>query len=269
MRRAVAVVVSLVLVVLAAPPSPAEPVPQIPFDEETACLQPVPAQADSGVSGTRARLDVLVLLDGASDADGVAAVRDAREAYRPIGIDVYARFHRVRVPADGTTVGADGKRVFTASTTRAMAVAKWTTRGRTPTGIEVVYLLTNKELYIGDDAPDDGSRSYAVAGLADCIGGVGLAHRAFAVGERLSIGTSSDGVAIAQRLPGKIMAHEIGHLLGAHHHYGNCAEHVPGAATEPSTDVCTLMFNDVSLVSLQLSAVNRAIVRGHALRYQR
>ena len=253
-------------------PAPSADPARLLFDEETDCLEPAPRQIDPGptpLDGRKAVLDVLVLLDGASDADGRTAVRDAAAAYAPAGVSLRARFGRVRVPADGTTVGYDDRRLFTASTTSAMRVAKAAVGGKRPAGIDVVYLLTNKELYLGDDAPDDGGRSYAVAGLADCIGGVAFAHRAFAVGERLSIGEPNETIHLAERLPGKILAHELGHLLGAHHHYANCAENVPSAVASSSTDVCTLMFNDVSLVSFRFSTVNRSIVRGHALVYAR
>lgn len=272
MRRVALVGIALLLSVVLAPAGRAT-VPVAPsFDEEIDCLEPAPRQVDLGATpldGKRATVDVLVLLDGVSEAEGRTAVRDATRAYRPIGVDLRARFAPIAVPADGTTEGIDGNTWPTASTTRAMTLAKRAVGGKVPAGVEVVYLLSAKELYLGEDQPDADSRSYAVAGMADCIGGVAFPHRAFAVGERLSFGPSSGSIDLGARLPGKILAHEVGHLLGAHHHYANCSESVPAAVLDSSADVCTLMFNDIGLVSLRFSAVNRPIVRGHSLTYAR
>lgn len=272
MRRAALIGIALVLSTVVAPTSRAATPVAPPIDEEIDCLEPAPRHVDLGATpldGKRGIVDVLVLLDGVSEADGRTAVKDAVSAYRPIGIDLRARFAPVSVPADGTTEGFDGKQWPTASTTRAMTAAKRAVGERVPAGVEVVYLLTGKELYLGGDEPDPDERSYGVAGMADCIGGIAFPHRAFAIGERLSVDSSPGGVAFAQHLPGKILAHELGHLLGAHHHYANCAENVPAAALARSLDVCTMMFNDVSIIGLRFSAPNRAVVRGHAITYAR
>ena len=272
MRRVAAVGIVLVLSLLGASGGRAA-VPVAPqLDEEIDCLEPAPRQVDLGATpldGKRATVDVLVLLDGVTQAEGAAAIKDAATAYKPIGVDLRARYAPVAVPADGTTEGIDGKQWKTASTDSAMALAKRAVGGKTPAGVEVVYLLTAKELYLGENQADESGRSYGVAGLADCIGGVAYSHRAFAVGERLTLGEPDPTLHVAERLPGKILAHEVGHLLGAHHHYANCAENVAAAALASSTDVCTLMFNDVSAVGLRFSSVNRAAVRGHAIAYKR
>ena len=272
MRRAALLGIALLLGTLLAPAGQATVPVAPPIDEEIDCLEPAPRQVDLGATpldGKRATVDVLVLLDGVAEAEGRAAVRDAVAAYKPIGVDLRARFVPVAVPADGTTLGVDGEMWPTASTDSAMAVAKRTVGGKVPAGVEVVYLLTAKELYLGEDQPDASGRSYAIAGLADCIGGIAFPHRAFAIGERLSFGPSSGSIEVGGHLPGKILAHEVGHLLGAHHHYANCAEAVPSAVLESTTDACTLMFNDVTLASLRFSSVNRPIVRGHSLTYAR
>ena len=272
MRRVAAVGIVLLLSALVVPAGRAG-VPVTPhLDEEIDCLEPGPRQVDLGATpldGKRATVDVLVLLDGVTQAEGAAAVKDATAAYKPIGVDLRARYAPIDVPADGTTEGVDGKPWKTASTERAMTLAKRAVGGKVPAGVEAVYLLTAKELYLGENEPDESNRSYGVAGMADCIGGVAYAHRAFAVGERVSFGDSSGDFEVAARLPGKILAHEVGHLLGAHHHYANCVENVPTAAIERSTDVCTLMFNDVGVVGLRFSAMNRAVVRGHAIAHAR
>ncbi|HEX4905043.1 MAG TPA: zinc-dependent metalloprotease family protein [Acidimicrobiales bacterium] len=272
MRRAALLGIALLLGAVLAPAGRAAVPVAPPIDEEIDCLEPAPRQVDLGATpldGKRAAVDVLVLLDGVTEAEGRAAVKDAVTAYKPIGVDLRARFAPIAIPSDGTTEGLDGTTWPTASTDRAMTLTKRAVGGRVPPGVEVVYLLTAKELYLGENQPDADSRSYAIAGLADCIGGVAFSHRAFAIGERLSFGSSSGSIEVGANLPGKILAHEVGHLLGAHHHYANCAESVPSAAVDRSADVCTLMFNDVGVVSLRFSVLNRPVVRGHALTYAR
>ena len=262
MRRTA--VLLLVALLLAALPSSAGGAPaRLLFDAETDCFEAVPAAADPGLDRRAVRLDLHVLVDGASDATARSAVAAARRAYGPLGIDLRATYQRVRLPADGRA-STYGRPMFTASTDAAMAAAKRAVpHGRPPRGAELVYLLTNKDLYVRDV---DGGRSYGVAGMADCIGGVLDPHRAFAVGESFEPAPLDvAGLAFAREQAAKVLAHELGHLLGAHHHYANCGEAVPAAAAERTTDACTLMFNDVGLVSLRFSTVNLAVVRGHAL----
>ena len=64
-------------------------------------------------------------------------------------------------------------------------------------------------------------------------------------------------------LTAKVFAHEIGHLMGAHHHYANCDEGIASDADEFATP-CSLMFNDVGLSFARLQRVNQLAVRGHA-----
>lgn len=270
MRRACVIGLVLLLGAVLAPAGRAEVGVAPAIDEEVDCLQPAPRQIDFGLTpldGKRAAIDIIVLLDGVTHADGVAAVKAAVSAFRPIGVDLRPRFAPVSVTADGSTVGPDGQRRATASTNLVMNAAKRAVGGRLPNGVEAVYLLTAKDLYLGDHQSDPDSRSYGVAGMADCIGGVAFRYRGFAIGEQLANGGQQGAVKVAENLPGKILAHELGHLLGAHHHYANCAEHVPAAGVERSTDVCTLMFNDIGVIGLRFSSVNRVIVRGHALAY--
>ena len=63
-----------------------------------------------------------------------------------------------------------------------------------------------------------------------------------------------------------VAAHEIGHLMGAHHHYANCVEGIaPDELLGLELTPCTLMFNAVNPASLRFSAVNGPVVRGHAV----
>jgi hypothetical protein len=64
----------------------------------------------------------------------------------------------------------------------------------------------------------------------------------------------------------EIAAHELGHLMGAHHHYANCVEGVlQGEANDLSP--CSLMFNFVDFQSLNFALVNTTVVRGHAVEF--
>src|SRR4029077_18508996 len=131
--------------------------------------------------------------------------------------------------------------------------------GVRPKGADVVFVLTSKDI---TDAGDTG-----LAGLADCIGGGRVAHHAFGVGEAVGIDPVPLGpFTLEVDAHPEIAAHEIGHLMGAQHHYANCVEGVlQGDATDLSP--CTLMFNFVDFQSLNFSTLEGTAVRGHAVQY--
>ena len=243
MRTRLAVVVTVVVAAFAgATAGPAAAAP-IEIAQLPQCLELAPAAISLDNAPTR--LDVRVLLDGVSGARGSAVVQTAQASYGPLGITLAPTFQSVSF--GGTT--AQGL----------IDQAKALFGGVRPPGTDVVFTLTNKDV--------DG----AVAGLADCIGGVAFPARAFAMGENFTPdeGTLLGlGVGPANRnLTGKVMAHEVGHLLGGHHHYANCVQGLPDILKELSP--CTLMFNDVGLASLNFSTLNSVIVRGHAPLYAR
>jgi hypothetical protein len=215
----------------------------------TTCLEAVPATAGvAGITdgGQAVSLDVAVLLDGINQTLGQQIMSRAAAAYAPLGINLRVVSYKTVVFAG--TEGAD-----------LIQQAKNLYGGQRPRGADVVYTLTNK------DMTDDGDTS--LAGLADCIGGVRFATRAFAVGEAVGIDPFVVGpFSLDVEAHPEIAAHEIGHLMGAHHHYANCVEGlVTGAATDVSP--CTLMFNAVDFTSLNFSQINGPIVRGHAVNY--
>jgi len=215
------------------------------------CLEAVPDSIGvPGVTdlGQTIVLEVLVLLDGVSRERSEAVFAVAAESYAPANVVLVAdQFRSVRF--DGTE-GSEQ-----------IQQAKDLLRGARPAGIDVVYILTSKDI---TDAGDPG-----LVGLADCIGGVEHASHAFAVGEdvpfeNLPLGpfvTIVDGTA-------KVIAHEIGHLMGAHHHYANCVEGNLDVAEDPfDLSPCTLMFNFLDFISKNFSALNLAVVRGHAVQF--
>lgn len=131
-------------------------------------------------------------------------------------------------------------------------------RGARPDGIDVVYVATDLDIQL----PGLGN---AVAGLADCIGGVADPTRAFAVGETTDSAIPIGPVTFYQDFPAKVAAHEIGHLMGAHHHYQSCGDAAPTAIGSGELGPCTLMTNFVDFLTLQFSVLNGGVVRGHAV----
>jgi reprolysin-like metallo-peptidase family M12B len=241
-------------------PANSAPAVRSPLEhDDLSCLEAVPATASiSAMTGTgdRISLDVLVLLDGVTRARGIEVMTKAAEAYAPLRVRLRSTFRRVRFPS-----AARDDPVPRAEVGALFEHLIDSVRGERPKGSDVVYLLTNKDIFI----VENGERSYSVAGVAYCIGGVRYADAAFAIGEGVSPweGTLSD-----YSFSAKIAAHEIGHVLGAHHHYGNC---VQGNGTtdgggEPS--ICTVMWpTTVQYAAINFGTLESAVVRGHAVEY--
>ena len=182
-------------------------------------------------------LDVRVLLDGVSLQRGQDIMDRAADSYTPLGITMVSSFE------SATFVGLDAAGII--------EQAKAYYGGERPAGIDIVYVLTDKEFG-------------TLAGLADCIGGVKYADRAFGVGE------ASDATPLNLLLynlstekAAKTTAHEIGHLMGGHHHYANCVENALAIGDAP----CSLMFNAVDFETTSFSLLNGIGVRGHAQAY--
>ena len=235
----------LLVTVLALAAAPAARAQDFEIGHIPQCTEAVPAAA-SLPDAAPIPVTVLLLLDGVP-ADRVGALEEkVRTSYGPLGLDV--RF--IHQPVAFDTEEAD----------ELIEKAKALFGGKRPPYAHLVYTVTSKDIRL------DGQT--AVAGLADCIGGVAFDENAFAVGEDngddAPIG--SPPFAFMGFGPAKIAAHELGHLFGAHHHYANCAE---GVSSEQGEEIspCTLMFNDVSLVSLNFSSLNGGVVRGHAEAY--
>ncbi len=190
------------------------------------------------VDRTRVRLDLRILRDRVGKAESHRAVASVKRAYAPLGITVVPSYRKVRFS------GRDAEGL--------LRQAKRRSGGKRPAGVDVVYVLTSKDITTGGTTGDN------LAGLADCIGGVRYPDRAFAVGE---VFKSASGISEGT---GKVMGHEIGHLLGGHHHYFS-----PEGLAGPASNLGSLMAATIDLAALRFSTLNGLMVRGHAQRYAR
>ena len=197
-------------------------------------------------------LDVLVILDGVSQADAETIFTNAARSYAPLNIQLRA--------AQFMTHAFD-----TVEAPLIISQAKTLLGGKRPAGIDIVEVLTSKDIIaLGQTA---------VAGLADCIGGVAHDDRAFVVAESNLAGDVLVGpVMFGAGATANVTAHEIGHLMGGQHHYANCVEGVQESDVHDDegyveASPCTLMFNSADFLGANFGTVNAAVVRGHAVRY--
>ncbi|HVF53697.1 MAG TPA: zinc-dependent metalloprotease family protein [Actinomycetota bacterium] len=228
-------------------------------DPEHDCFEPVPASVSvTNVTdgGQTVSLEILVLLDGITPKRGRSVMKTMAESYTPLAIELVSSYRKVSFAHDGIVETTPGAPVPTGDAPRLMQDAKDLLGGVRPDGIDVVLILTNKDIFYVDGEPQ-----YGLAGQADCIGGVRYDDHAFAVSEGVSWWeeTASD-----EFLTGKIAAHEVGHLMGAHHHYGNCGE--GDQHPEGSDSYCTVMFPSlINYMARNFSTLEGTVVRGHAV----
>lgn len=231
------------------------------FDlEQGDCLQPVPSAisiADLLDDGQRIELSVLLLLDNTDPAVAERVMARAADAYRPLGIDLVVK--KMRKVSYTSPVSTD-----------LISDAKMTVGGVPPAGIDLVGVFTDKEM--------QGTAGGAtVVGQADCIGGVRFdEHSFFVVSDISSIENPSTGPTGTLSEMGfnpnvdataEVMAHEIGHLMGAHHHYANCVQGNLSSGADNDLSPCTLMFNAVNFASIDFGTLNSSVVRGHAVEF--
>ena len=242
-------------------------------DEETLeeieeCLETVPEAAGArGLTddGRIVSLDVTVLVDGAiGEARAREVMTYSKKSYAPLGIELnVTRYLKVDAPSDGTAERY-GRTVGRSTGPAAIEFAKSVFGGVRPADSDVVYLLTDKELYTPDNPAGD------LLGQADCIGGVRFDDRAFAVGELGDdLGGSFGPFTEMGNVGSKTASHEIGHLLGAHHHYFDCVEGIPDEETTEDAELspCTIMAPFVNLGSINFGVLDGAVVRGHAVEF--
>ncbi|HVF04046.1 MAG TPA: zinc-dependent metalloprotease family protein [Frankiaceae bacterium] len=234
------------------------------FDDPQACLEAAPAAASlPGVTddGGTVSLDVLAVVDGLSRRQAAAVLATAARAFEPFRVRLTPRYRTVSFAADGQHVPPGMKaEVPTADERRLFTELIEHVGGARPEGIDVVVLLTNKDIWYPEN---NGERQYSSGGVAFCIGGVRFADKAFAIAEAWR--TFPEDPVYA----GKVAAHEIGHLMGAHHHYSNCVEG-DGKEQRGVPGVCTVMEGSLTrFFSLRFGTVESAVIRGHAVRFAR
>lgn len=238
----------------------AQPSRGAPVDVVTECLELVPENVGLPVvdTGERVELSVMLLLDG-TDADAAKALMArAAESYRPLNIDLVLK--KTKAVAYTTAVSD-----------QLIAAAKATVGGKPPAGIDIVGVFTSKTMQ-GATA-DAGT----VVGQADCIGGIRWDTTSFFVASDIrdieNPSTGNTGTLNSMGLnpnvdaASEVFAHEIGHLMGAHHHYANCVEGMLTSAAANDVSPCTLMFPAVNFASLNFAALEGAVVRGHAVNH--
>lgn len=232
------------------------------FDTSTRdCLEAVPDQLSlAGLldSGQTVELSVMLLLDGTDASAAEAVMARAAESYRPLGINLVLK--STKQVSYATSVSEE-----------LIASAKATVRGVPPRGIDLVGVFTNKEM-------QDTTGGATVVGQADCIGGIRWDETSFfVVSDIRDIETPTPGstTGILAEMgfnpnvdaTAEVMAHEIGHLMGAHHHYANCVEGNLTSGGTGDLSPCSLMFNAVNFASINFTQLSGAVVRGHAVKY--
>lgn len=219
-------------------------------DQLTPATSVVPAAIPLGARKP-VKLRLLVLASAEDLAAAKQAATGAAKAYAPLGITLKPTYKTIAVPA------------LSDEATAWLAHAKKLTRGQRPAGVDAVYLATSKTLDSG--------------GLADCIGGIADNDSAFAVGMLqlsgiigvtvkgldLPIDPSKDGPPIPNG-GALTLAHELGHLLGAHHHYG---EYCEPTATDPQHSCDLMQTLSFQTLGLRFGPVSGAVIRDQASRY--
>lgn len=236
----------------------AMPTNEQPIDGGTEeCLEPVPPTVSYDLS-RGVDLNVMVLLDGTDPAWAEQVMARAADAYRSLGIDMIAKQYQTVNLSATTSQGLidESKQLF---------------GGVRPDGYDLVCTFTDKAM----QANNGGATT--VVGQADCIGGVRYDARAFCVvsdlqaTEEPSTGTFATlyemGFNPNVDATAEVMAHEVGHLMGGHHHYANCVEGNLSDTLSSDVSPCTLMFNAVNFASINFGTVNGLTVRGHAEAY--
>jgi hypothetical protein len=200
--------------------------------------------------GERIELSVTLLLDGIDPALALNIMEIAKQSYAPLSIDLVLK--EMRPATIISTVSGD-----------IIQEAKDLTGGAPPAGSDIVGVLTTKEMQSATGGAG------TVLGQADCIGGIRAPYNSYFVA---TVGPEDPfdlgGFLLSVDQGPETVAHEMGHLMGAHHHYGNCAEGVsPEDAERSDISPCDLMFPSVEPLSLNFAAFPGAVVRGHAVDY--
>jgi hypothetical protein len=238
----------------------AQAVRKQPVDTVRECLEAVPENIQLPVldTGQVIELSVMLLLDGTTAEAAQQLMTRAAESYKPLNINL--KLVKTKTVTFTSLLSEE-----------LIQAAKNTVGGVTPRGIDIVGVFTSKEM----QAATGGAGT--VVGQADCIGGIRWDDTSFFVfsdirdienpttgqtGTLNSLGLNPNVDAASE-----VVAHEIGHLMGAHHHYSNCVEGNLSSAGPSDVSPCTLMFPAVNFASLNFAALEGGTVRGHAVKH--
>lgn len=230
-------------------------------DHQVACNEPVP----HGIAAVtpvadRITLEVEVVLDGITRRRARALMAKAAQAYEPLGIDLRPYYRAMRLTANERNPAG----LPAAEMNALLGLVRHELGGSRPQGRDLVYLLTDKDIY---SINPQGERQYGVGGYAQCIGGVASDGSAFAIGEGhfpFEDEPVAGPVMMYRNSSAKIAAHELGHLMGGRHEHGNCVEGVASEVVEEGDYIspCTLMAQQ--LFSINFGSFEAAIVRHYA-----
>ena len=220
------------------------------------CTEPIPAAASLDL-GQSIELSVMLLLDGVDAAVAKQLMARAAQSYAERNIQLVVKRTRAVSFSSTTSEGLiDETKAFVG--------------GARPAGYDIVGTLTNKQM-------QSLAAGFTVVGQADCIGGIRYADRSFFVATDIrAIENPQTGVSGTLHQLGfnpnvaaaaEVLSHEIGHLMGAHHHYANCLEGNLSSDGPGDLSPCTLMFNSVNYAGLSFGAVEGSVVRGHAVAF--
>jgi hypothetical protein len=230
---------------------------EVPVDAEPRdCDEFVPAAAGLDL-GQPIELSVMLLLDGTDARVAAQLMERAAASYAAQNIQLVLRRTRAVTFTSTTSTGLIDE-------------AKAFVGGIRPRGIDIVGTLTNKVMQAF--AP-----GFTVVGQADCIGGIRYDDRSFFVATDIRASetpTSGAGGTLYQlgfnpnvAAASEVLSHEMGHLMGAHHHYANCVEGNLSDDGPNDLSPCTLMFNSVNFAGLAFGTLESAVVRGHAVNF--
>lgn len=225
--------------------------PSEAFDREAECDDLAPPQTVSAAHVTEDDIidfTVYVLLDRVTKARGKVVFETVRDIYLQIDIDLRYIFERVDLDADEEPAPQE-----------LMNLSRAYLGGAVPTGADAVYTLTARDFVGGG------------VGQASCVGGIEFPDEAFAVGRDYGPNETKNGelgpsgLSTLRDGSARVAAHEIGHLLGAHHHYATCTE--PDAVIEGHVSPCSLMAPHLRLGSTRFGPLEGAVARGYAEEY--
>jgi hypothetical protein len=211
--------------------------------------------------------DIVIALDGVSLAKAKEIVANGSKPYAPgpipqitpdVKINVIA-YHDLTGKLQGDVVSGFVTEDLPAGDDLMSQMIRYYRTNHANLKRHHVHLMTNKDI-AAELLP--GQKEYAVAGIANFIGGVGTKY-AYAITEVGTFPEIEIGPLTAYKgVEAKNFAHEMGHVFGGHHHYSDCVSGAASALTGRTPDVCSVMFNSLDFNSLYFSAAETAAIRG-------